>query len=574
MAWACDDDSVEWVYSATAFRGSVAGALELDKIYCMYDVLIRNGLIVDGSGDQPYFGTIAIQGDQIAAVGEVDGNARLTIDAAGQAVTPGFINLMSWANESLIADGRSQSDIRQGVTLEIHGEGWSMGPLNDELKAYMKSRQGDIQYDVEWTTLREYLEFLVRRGVSCNVASFVGAGGVRANVLGFADRRPTPDELAQMQHLVRQAMAEGAIGLSAALIYAPDSYADTAELIALVSVAAEYDGLFAVHLRSEGETFYEALEEFFTIVRESGVRGEIYHLKASGQRNWHKMDEVIRRVEAAQAAGLPITADMYTYHASATGLDAIMPGWVQEGGHDAWVARLRDPEVRRRLMREIVGLGEDSAYGNGAVGENSYVEAGSAENILLGSFRSEALKPLMGKTLAEVATMRGTSPLETAFDLIIEDNSRVGCIYFTMAEENVRKQMALPWVSFCSDSASLAPEGVFLKSHPHPRAYGSFARVLGKYVREEQVLSLQEAVRRLAALPADNLRLKQRGRLLPGYYADVVVFDPATIQDQATFVRPHQYATGVSHVLVNGVPVIRDGEHTGALPGRVVGGKG
>jgi N-acyl-D-amino-acid deacylase len=540
----------------------------------MDDVLIRNGLIVDGSGGEPYPGDVAIQGDKIVAVGKTDGRAHQIINAGGQAIAPGFINMMSWANESLIADGRSQSDIRQGVTLEVHGEGWSMGPLNDELKAYYKARQGDIHYDIEWTTLREYLEYLVRRGVSCNVASFVGAGGVRGNVLGFEDRRPTPDELAQMQTLVRQAMAEGAIGLSAALIYAPDSYADTEELIALASVAAEYDGLFAVHLRSEGEVFYEALEEFFTIVRESGVRGEIYHLKASGRRNWHKMEEVIRRVEAARAEGLPVTADMYTYHASATGLDAIMPGWVQEGGHDAWVERLKDPAVRRRLMVEIVGLEDGAGGAEGVVGENSYVEAGSAENILLGSFRSEALKPLAGKTLAEVAAMRGTSPLETAFDLIIEDNSRVGCIYFTMSEENVRRQMALPWVSFCSDSASLAPEGVFLQSHPHPRAYGSFARVLGKYVREEKVLSLEDAVRRLAALPAENLRLKQRGRLLPGYFADVVVFDPAAIQDHATFAQPHQYATGVSHVLVNGVPVIQEGEHTGALPGRVVGSKG
>lgn len=536
----------------------------------MYDVVIRDGLIIDGSGADPYPGGVAIQDDKIVAIGEVDGHAYHTINAGGQAIAPGFINMMSWANESLIADGRSQSDIRQGVTLEIHGEGWSMGPLNDELKAYFKSRQGDIQYDIEWTTLREYLEFLVRRGVSCNVASFVGAGGVRGNVLGFEDRRPTADELAQMQTLVRKAMKEGAVGLSAALIYAPDSYADTDELIALASVAAEYDGLFAAHLRSEGETFYEALEEFFTILRESGVRGEIYHLKASGQRNWHKMDEVIRRIEAARAEGLPVTADMYTYHASSTGLDAIMPGWVQEGGHDAWVARLKDPDVRQRLMQEIVGLGNNTASGKGKVGENSYVEAGSADNILLGGFRNPDLKPLSGKTLAEVAAMRGTSPLETAFDLIIEDNSRVSCIYFTMSEENVRKQMALPWVSFCSDSASLAPEGVFLQTHPHPRAYGSFARVLGKYVREEKVLTLQDAVRRLAALPAENLRLKERGRLLPGYYADVVVFDPTTIQDHATFTQPHQYATGVSHVLVNGVPVLQEGEHTGATPGRVV----
>lgn len=532
----------------------------------MTDLIIRNGTIYDGSGGAPYIGDVAIQGDTITALGKVNGRAALEIDAHQMAVAPGFINMMSWANESLIEDGRSQSDIRQGVTLEIHGEGFSMGPLNDELKAYMVARQGDIRYDIEWTTLREYLEYLVRRGVSPNVASFVGAGGVRANVLGFADRRPDADELAQMQALVRQAMADGAVGLSAALIYAPDSYADTAELTALASAAAGYDGLFAVHLRSEGETFLEALQEFFSIVRTSGIRGEIYHLKASGHRNWHKLEQVIERVEAERAAGLPVTADMYTYHASSTGLNAMMPGWVQEGGHEAWVARLKDPDIRARLVRDL------ALPSTGW--ENSYSEAGSAENVLCVSFKTEALRPLTGKSLAEIAAMRGTGPVETAMDLVIEDDSRVGCVYFTMSEDNVRRNIQVPWVSFCSDSASLAPEGVFLRSNPHPRAYGSFARLLGKYVRDEQLITLEEAVRRLAALPADNMKLDRRGRLLPGYYADVVVFDPLTIQDHATFDRPHQYATGVRDVLVNGVPVLREGDHTGATPGRVVDGPG
>ena len=532
----------------------------------MHDLLIRNGLIYDGSGGAPYAADVAIDGDTITAIGATSGRARQVIDAGGLAVSPGWINLMSWANESLIHDGRSQSDIRQGVTLEILGEGWSMGPLNDELKAYLTERQGDIRYDIEWTTLREYLEFLVRRGVSCNVASFVGAGGVRANVLGFADRRPTPDELARMTALVRQAMADGAVGLSAALIYAPDSYADTAELIALARAAAEYDGLFAAHLRSEGETFLEALDEFLTIVRDAGIRGEIYHLKASGRGNWAKLATVIERVEAARAERLPVTADMYTYHASSTGLDAMMPGWVQEGGHRAWVQRLRDPAVRERLKQEIALPS--------AEWENSYHEAGDASKVLCVSFKSEALKPLTGKSLAEIAALRGTDPVETAMDLVIEDDSRVGCVYFTMSEDNVRRQIALPWVSFCSDSASLAPEDVFLRSNPHPRAYGSFARLLGKYVREEGIIPVEEAVRRLAALPADNLKLNRRGRLLPGHYADVVIFDPATITDHATFDRPHQYATGVRDVLVNGVPVLRDGEHTGATPGRVVDGPG
>ncbi len=531
------------------------------------DVVIQNGRIYNGSGSDPFMGYVAIQGDKIVAVGpENPGTARQTIDANGLAVSPGFVNMMCWANESLIEDGRSQSDIRQGVTLEVLGEGWSMGPLNDQLKAYYKERQNDIQYDIEWTTLGGYLEFLVRRGVSCNVCSFVGAGGIRGNVLGFADRRPTPDELTQMQNLVRQAMQEGAVGISSALIYAPDCYADTAELIALAKAAAEYDGLYITHLRSEGRKFLEALDEFFTIVQSAGIRGEIYHLKASGRTNWYKMDEVIRRVEMKQAEGWQITADMYMYHASATGLDAIMPGWVQEGGHEAWVARLKDPAVRARLVEEIVNA--DPEWGS------SFHEAGSAENILVTAFRNPALRQLTGKSLAEVAAMRGTSPLETAMDLVIEDDSRVGAVYFTMSEENVRKQIALPWVSFCSDSASLAPEGVFLNSNPHPRAYGSFARLLGKYVRDEGLIPLQKAIHRLAALPCANLKIERRGWLKPGYFADVVIFDPATIQDHATFAQPHQYATGVQHVLVNGVPVVAGGDHTGAKPGQVVRGPG
>lgn len=531
-----------------------------------YDVVIRHGMIYDGSGGDAYRGDVAIQADRIVALGRVEGRGRMEVDARDMAIAPGFINMMCWANESLIADGRSQSDIRQGVTLEVLGEGWSMGPLSPELKAYMKERQGDIRYEIEWDTLDEYLEYLVRRGVSPNVASFVGAGGVRANVVGFEDRRPTPDELVQMQGLVRQAMADGALGVSSALIYSPDSYADTEELIALARVAAEYDGIYITHLRSEGARFLEALDEFFAILRTSGVRGEIYHLKASGHRNWHKLDKVIARIEAAQAEGLQITADMYTYHASATGLDAAMPGWVQEGGHDAWVERLRDPAVRQRLIAEMSVTGGEW--------ENSYHEAGSPENVLLTAFKNDALKHITGKSLAEVAAMRGRSPLETILDLIIEDNSRVGAVYFTMSEDNVRKKVALPWVSFCSDSASLAPEGVFLKSNPHPRAYGSFARLLGKYVREEQIITLPEAIRRLAALPAETLKLDRRGRLSEGYFADVVVFDPHTIQDHATFARPHQYATGVAHVFVNGVAVLQDGEHTGAMPGRVVRGPG
>ena len=530
----------------------------------MIDIIIRNGMIYDGSGEAGFKGDVAIEGDKIGTIGRISERAPIEIDAEGLAVAPGFINMMCWANESLIHDGRSQSDIRQGVTLEVLGEGWSMGPLSDKMKAKMKERQGAIQYDIEWTTLGEYLDYLVKRGVSCNVASFVGAGGVRGHVIGYEDRRPTADELLQMQNLVRQAMAEGAVGLSSALIYSPDSFADTEELVALATAAAEYDGIYVTHLRSEGARFLEALDEFMEIVRRSGARGEIYHLKASGQRNWHKLDEVIRRVEAARQAGLEITADMYTYPASSTGLDAIMPGWVQEGGHDAWVERLKDSAVRARLLAEFAD--ENSEHGLN--------EVGTAEGILFTSFRNPDLRHLTGKTLAEVAEMRGEPPLEAAMDLVIEDDSRVGAVFFTMSEENVRKKVALPWVSFNSDSASLAPEGLFLNNNPHPRAYGSFARLLAKYVREEQIVSLPEAVRRLAALPANVLKLKERGRLKTGYFADLAIFDPDAIQDNATFAQPHQYATGMVHVLVNGVPVIRDGEHTGAMAGQVVRGPG
>jgi N-acyl-D-amino-acid deacylase len=532
----------------------------------MADIVIRGGTIYDGSGGEGFKGDVAIEGERIVGIGQISERAPLEIDAAGLAVAPGFINMMCWANESLIEDGRSQSDIRQGVTLEVLGEGWSMGPLNDAMKAQMKARQGDIQYEIEWTTLGEYLEYLVRRGVSCNVASFVGAGGVRGHVIGYEDRRPTPEELVEMQDLVRQAMAEGAVGVSAALIYSPDMFADTAELTALAAAAAESDGIYITHLRSEGAGFFEALDEFFEILGGSGARGEIYHLKASGDRNFHKLDEVIRRVEAAQRTGMSITADMYTYHASATGLDSIMPGWVQEGGHDEWVRRLQDPDIRQRLLVELASEEDDNEWG--------FLEVGTADGILLTSFRNPALRHLTGKTLAEVAAMRDKPALEVAMDLVVEDDSRVGAVFFTMSEENVRKKVALPWVSFCSDSASLAPEGVFLNSNPHPRAYGSFARLLGKYVREEGIIPLEEAVRRMAALPADVLRLKERGRIQLGYFADLAIFDPAAITDHATFAKPHQYATGMAHVLVNGVQVLRDGEHTGAMAGQVVRGPG
>ena len=532
-----------------------------------YDVIVRGGTIYDGSGSPGAVADLAIQGDTIAAIGDLsNASAPTVIDAAGLAIAPGFINMMCWSNESLIEDGRSQSDIRQGVTLEVMGEGSSMGPLNDAMKQEMRDGQGDIKYDIAWTTLGEYMQYLEKRGVSPNVASFIGAATPRIHVIGYDDRPPTDDELEEMQELVRQAMQEGAMGMASSLVYPPGFFAKTEELIALAEVAAEYDGLYASHLRSEGTALVEAVDELIRIAREAGIRAEIYHLKAAGKPNWPKLDEVIANVEKARAEGLDITADIYTYPAGATGLNASMPPWVQDGGFDASIQRMKDPETRKRIARE---MNEWSGEW-----ENMYLQAGGADGVLLASFKNDALKPLTGKRLSEVAKMRGKSPEETAMDLIIEDDSRVGTIYFSQSEDNLRKKIQLPWVSFCSDSASIAPEGVFLKSNVHPRAYGSFARVLGMFTRDEKLLTLEQAVRKLAALPAETLKLDRRGMLKEGYFADVVVFDPAKIQDHATFEKPHQYATGMVHVFVNGGHVLKDGEHTGAKPGRFLRGPG
>jgi N-acyl-D-amino-acid deacylase len=518
-----------------------------------YDVIIRNGTIYDGSGEMGYVADLAMQGDQIAVIGELDSlRGRIEIDAAGKAVTPGFINMLSWANESLLQDGRSMSDIYQGVTLEVMGEGWSMGPWNDDMKQEEKEAQGDIQFDIEWTTLGEYLQHLEDRGVSANVASFVGAATVRIHEIGYEDRHATPEEMERMKALVRQAMEEGAVGVGSSLPYVPANFAPTEELIELAKVAAEFDGLYITHIRDEGDHIFESLDEFFTTVRKAGVRGEIYHLKSSQKQNYDKLDEVFRRIEAAQIDGLVVTADMYTYHASSTGLDYVMPKWVQEGGHQAFVERLKDPAIRERVIPEM--------------------EMIPPEDILLVSFRQDSLRHLTGKTLAEVSEIWGTPPEVTAMDLIIADNSRIGTVRFTMSEENVRKKVAKPWVSFCSDAASVAPEKPFTNSQPHPRAYGTFARLLGKYVREEKIVSLEEAIRRLTHFPATNLKLDRRGLLKEGYFADVVVFDPGTITDHATFEKPHQLASGVEQVFVNGEQVLKDGRHTGAMPGRFVKG--
>jgi len=531
-----------------------------------YDVIIRGGMVYDGSGSPGRIADVAISGDRIAAIGELAGKrGRSEIDASGQAVSPGFINMLSWAVDSLIHDGRGQSDLRQGVTLEVFGEGVSWGPLNEALKQYLLSTQGDIRYEIAWNTLGQYLEYLESRGVSPNIASFVGATTVRTHVLGFANRAPDAGELQAMQALVRQAMEEGALGVGSSLIYAPAFYADTAELVALNQAAAPYGGMYISHIRSEGNRLLESVQELIDIAEQAGVRAEIYHLKAAGKNNWHKLQQVVDLVEQARARGLQITADMYTYTAGATGLDAAQPPWVQEGGNEAWFERLRDPAIRARVLQEMSTPSD--------AWENLYLAAGP-ERMLLVGFKNEALKALTGKTLAEVAAMRNSTPAETILDLVGEDGSRVGTIYFLMSEENVARKIAVPWMSFGSDADAQSPEGPFLKSIPHPRSYGTFARLLGHYVREQKVITLEEAIRRLTSLPASNLRIRERGSLQAGYFADVVVFDPARIQDHATFDRPQQFATGVRHVWVNGEQVIRDGEHTGATPGRVVRGPG
>jgi len=530
-----------------------------------YDVVLRNGTIYDGSGNPGHPGDVAITGDKIAAVGVVTGKGREEIDVRGLAVAPGFINMLSWAGEPLLIDGKSQSDIRQGVTLEVFGEGESGGPLNDTMKATTLREQGDLKYEIKWTSLGEYLDYLVRKGVSPNIASFVGATTVRIHEIGYEDREPTPPELDRMRALVDQAMREGALGVGSSLIYAPAFYAKTPELVELSKVASKHGGIYISHMRSEGNRLLEAIDEVITIAHDANIPAEIYHLKAAGQSNWSKLSAAIDKIERARSEKIAISADMYNYTAGSTGLDAAMPPWVQEGGYTKWAARLRDPAIRTRLVKEMTTPS--------AEWENLRLAAGSEGTLLVG-FKSDVLKPLTGKTLAEVAKMRGKSPEETAMDLVAEDGSRVQVVYFLMSEENVRRQIALPWVSFCSDAGSMAPEGVFLKSSTHPRAYGNFARLLGKYVRDEKVISLEEAIRKLTSQPANNLKIKGRGLLADGYFADVVVFDPDRIRDNATYENPQQFSTGMVHVFVNGTQVLKNGDHTGATPGQVVRGPG
>ena len=532
-----------------------------------FDVIIRNGTLYDGTAGEPRQADLAIRGDRIAGIGDFkSAKANTVIDAKGLAVAPGFINMLSWSTESLIQDGRSQSEIRQGVTTEIMGEGESMGPVNERVREHKISEQSDIKYDIAWNTLAEYLQFLEKRGVSCNVASFIGATTIREYVVGYEDKQPTPEQLEEMRELVRKEMEAGALGIGTSLIYPPAFYAKTEELIELCKVAAKYQGKYISHMRSEGNRLFEALDELLRIAREANIPAELYHIKAAGKKNWPKEDELLARIERAQKEGLKVHADMYTYPAAGTGLDACLPPWTEDGGYPALFKRLRDPATREKIKAEVQ-VDSDKW-------ENLYLMAGSPDRILLVGFKSEKLKPLTGKTLAEVAKMRGKDPIDTAMDLIAEDESRISTVYYLMSEENVKKEVRKPWISFGSDEASQAPEPPFTKSNPHPRAYGNFARVLGKYVRDEKLVSMSDAIHRLSGLPATNLGLDRRGFLKEAMFADVVVFDPSTIKDNATFEKPHQYATGMKHVFVNGVQVIKDGEHTGAKPGRALWGPG
>ena len=536
----------------------------------LFDLIIKNGFIYDGSGGVPYKGDLGIINDKIEFIGDAGGlKSKKIIFADGKVVSPGFINMLSWAVDDLIIDGRSQGDIRQGVTLEVFGEGVSMGPLNSEMQKDRTANGlgiGEVDYDLNWVTLGDYLQFLENKGVSPNVASFVGATTLRVHQIGYEDRPPTKQELDSMKLLVRQAMEEGAMGIGSSLIYAPAFYASTDELIEICKVASEYGGIYTSHLRSEGNRFLESVDEFLKIASEANIDSEIYHLKAGGKETHYKLDLVIKKIDSARAAGLNITADMYTYTAGATGLDASMPPWVQEGGYSEWKKRLQDPEIRKKVVKEINTPTDEW--------ENLYLQAGSPKNLILIGFANPDLRYLTGKTLDEVSKILKKDPAETMIDLVIEDGSRVGTVYFIMSEENIKKKIALPWMRFGSDAGSMTPEGKFLESNTHPRAYGNFARLLGKYVRDEKVISLEEAIKKLTYNPAKTLKIKNRGLLKKGYYADIVIFDKVKIKDFSTFSNSHQFSTGVIHVFVNGTQVLKDGEHTGALPGRFIKGPG
>lgn len=532
-----------------------------------YDIIIRNGMVYDGNGGKPFKADIGIKNDTIAFIGDLSGeSAKSEVDAKGKAVSPGFINMLSWSPVSLIEDGRSQGELREGVTLEVFGEGESMGPLNANMKKEMQQEQPIFKFNVNWNTLGEYMQSMEKRWISCNIASYVGATTIREYVIGEDNRDPTPVQLDSMKLLVKQAMEEGALGVGSSLIYPPAFFAKTNELIEMCKSAAPYGGGYISHMRSEGNHLNEAVEELITIAKEAKVHGEIYHLKAAGIGNWPKMDSVIRRVERARKEGIDIASNMYTYTAGATGMTAAFPPSLQDGGFGKLWKRLQDPAIRAD-MKKIMKT-------NPTDWENLYSGAGSADKVLLLGFRRDSLFKYQGKTLGEVARIRNTIPEDAAIDLIIQDSSRVEVAYFLMSEDNVKKQLALPWVSFGSDAASMAPEGNFLKQSTHPRAYGNFTRVIGHYSRDEKIIPLEIAIQKLAKVAATSLHISKRGELKPGYYADILVFDPATVKDNATYEKPQQYSTGMIHVWVNGVQVLKNGEHTNAKPGRFVKGPG
>jgi N-acyl-D-amino-acid deacylase len=524
-----------------------------EKPQQQFDLIIRNGLLYDGSGKTPRAGDLAIQGDTIAAMGDLkNATAKKEIDARGLAVAPGFINMLSWADGSLLRDGLSMSDIKQGVTLEVFGEGWSPGPVK---------RNTTKKDESQWTTLGGYFNWAIKKGVAPNIASFVGATTVRMYVMDQANRAPSKAELERMKSLVKEAMEDGAMGLGSSLIYTPANYASTEELIELSKVASQYGGMYITHMRSEGDFILKALAETIRISKEAKIPAEIYHLKINIARNWNKIDSLLNKIDSAQKAGLKITANMYPYAASGTGLNSRLPTWVQEGGAKEMRKRLKNPDVMKRVLYEME---------KGIPYKNS-----DPENVVLVDFRLDSLDQLYKrKKLSEVAKLHGKNADETVIDLIVKDKSRIEALYYLQSEENIRRILGLPYVSFGSDAGSIAISQKAVESDIHPRAYGTFARILGKYVREEKIISLEEAIRKLTSLPASNLKIKKRGSLKPGYYADLAVFDPEKIKDLATFENPHQYAEGMQYVFVNGVEVLSKGAHTGAKPGRVIYGKG
>ena len=530
-----------------------------------YDVIIRNGSIYDGTGAPPYVADLAITGDRLSAIGHFAAvSADLDIDASGLAVSPGFFNMLSHAHLSLISDGRAMSDVMQGVTFEVLSE-ISLSPLTDSTADFW-SRFSNDEVEMTWRTLGEYLQTVEDNGVSVNFATFVSAATVRMNIIGMDDVDPTPEQLDMMKSQVAEAMEDGALGLTTASIYAPATYAETEELIELAKVAGQYGGIYTAHMRSESNQFIESIDETLRIGREAKLPVKIHHLKAAGRPNWYKMDNAIDKIEALRREGIPVTADMHTYTAGGSGLDASMPTWVQAGGYDKWVERLKDPEIRARVKAEMAVNAQDW--------ENLGYFAGPDGMVFL-EFKSKDHMKYLGKTLAEVAAERGQDPRDTIIDLVIEDGSRVvTAYYFLMSEENLKKQIRQPWVMFGSDGTAPAAEGKTLESGVHPRTYGNIARLLGKYVRDENVIPMEEAIRRLSFLPAQTLGIRERGRLAPGYFADIAIFDPKTINDNSRFDDPHRYASGVQYVLVNGVPVVSKGEHTGATPGRAVHGPG